>query len=290
MRALPFLLKEALVNLRRHRLMTAAAITTIAAALTLFGAFALAFHQVQTLLGHSIDAFEVRVFSRPGLRSGDLSALTARLRALPEVASVTYLPREQAFAEAARDLPIDTAGIPNVFPDTFVLKLRSAAQAPQVARTIRGWRREVENLDLPEQEMHTLVKIAGFVRTLGALLGTLLLLGTLVVVANTIRLSVFSRRREIRIMQIVGATPWFIRLPLLIEGLIHGAAGGAAAALLLTGGVRYVDSQIVRDIPLIAAHAAPVDLLRLGLWLTAGGVALGVGGSLLSIRRYLRTV
>lgn len=287
MRALPFLIREAFVNLRRHGVMTVAAISTLAVALTLCGAFALTFVQLRHLAGRSVDAFEMRVFCRTDAAPEALQATGERLRALPGVARVTFIPREQAFAEQTRNLPIDTQGIPNVFPHTFVVKLSDSEAAGPVAAQVRAWHGDIESVDVPETELRLMVRIAALLRNLGLVGGALLLAGALLVVMNTIRLSVFARQREIQIMRIVGATAGFIRLPMVIEGILHGLAGG-----LVAGGLLYLTGRAVErltsQIGFLASNVAPVDWVGTGLWLTAGGVALGATGSLLALRRYLR--
>ncbi|WP_395094857.1 cell division protein FtsX [Armatimonas sp.] len=287
MQAFPFLLREALINLRRHGLMTVAAITTIGVALTLVGSFYLTFTQLRTMSRRTVDAFEMRVFCRPGLSPEALTETESKLRAVPGVADVLYRSRDDAFADAAKSLPIDTAGLPNLMPDTFVVKLRSAEESVGLATTIRSWMGEVENVDVPEEELKVVVRLADFIRNLGLLGGALLLFGALVVVVNTIRLSVFSRRREIQIMKIVGATPEFIRLPMLMEGLIHGVGGALIATLALSGLLRYTDT-LTAAIPLLSSYLEPVNLPRLAGVLVAGGGLLGAGGAWLSLHRYLR--
>jgi cell division transport system permease protein len=287
MRAFPFLLSEALINLRRHGLMTLAALTTIGVSLTLIGAFYVTFSQLRTMSRRTVDAFEMRVFCRPEIGEERLKETETRLQGLPGVASVTYRSKDDAFADAAKSLPIDTAGLPNLMPDTFVVKLRSAEQTVATAATIRSWMGEVENVDVPEEELKVVVRLADFIRNLGLLGGALLLLGALVVVVNTIRLSVFSRRREIQIMKIVGATPGFIRLPMLIEGLVHGLGGALLATLGLWSLLRYTDT-LTAAIPLLASYLEPIPLPKLAATLLAGGSLLGMGGAWVSMRRYLR--
>lgn len=287
MRAFPFLLREALINLRRHGLMTIAAITTIGVALMLVGSFYLTFTQLSTISRRAVDAFEMRVFCRAELSPEALKETEAKLRALPGVTSVTYRSKDEAFADAAKSLPIDTAGLPNLMPDTFVIKFQRAEQTSATAATIRSWNTEVENVDVPEEELKVVVRIASFLRTIGLLGGALLLFGALVVIVNTIRLSVFSRRREIKIMQIIGATPSFIRLPMLLEGLIHGIAGGLLATGALAALVRYTN-QLLVQLPLLTSYLEPISLVRLGGALLIGGGLLGAGGAALSLHRYLR--
>lgn len=290
MRAFSFLVREALINLRRHGLMTTAAVSTIAVALALLGAFLVTFYQVDTAAHRTVDAFEMRVFCRREVDTAAAQRLKPRLARLPGVASVRYLSREAIWKEQTRNYPIDTAGIPNQMPDTFVIKLSDGKRAAAIAREIRGWHREVDGVDLPEKEMGSVLRLAEFVRNVGFVAAAALLLGALVVVSNTIRISVFSRRREIKIMQLVGATPWFIRLPLFLEGLIHGILGGAVAGICLIAAGRYLSGVIQENVPMLVSYGGAVDLPRFGLALVALGALIGAFGSLVSIRRDLRSV
>ena len=288
MRSFFFLVGEAFINLRRHSLMTVAAITTIAVTLSLIGAFGLFFYQVHTATGRAAGEFEMRVFCREQATKAEVNAVGKRLKALPDVASVRYVSKDKAFAEGTKALPLDTRGIPNVFNETFVVLLMDARKGPVVAATVRGWHSEVEEVALPETEIVGVTRITDFLRTLGVLGGSLLLAGALLVVSNTIRLSVFTRRREIRIMQIVGASPSFIRLPLFIEGLIHGLIGGALAGVCLTL-IDYYTQGLIRDvIPMLSRYFAQVDIWQITAVIVGVGALIGAAGSLLSIHRYLR--
>lgn len=288
MRSLPFLLHEAFINLRRHGIMTAAAITTLAVSLLLVGCFGIALYQLRHMISRTVSGFEMRVFCRQEITPVQRTDLERRLKAMPQLAQVTYLGKEEAFAEQTRNLPIDTEGIQNLLPDTFVVKLRDPKDASPVAAQVRSWSAEVESVDLPEEELKTVVRIGKLFGNLGLLGSGLLGFGALMVVMNTVRLSVFARRREIQIMRTVGATPWFIRLPMLIEGILHGVAGGLLASGLLAL-VGQSASQLTSQVTLIAANTAPIDPLRIAFALVAAGAALGALGSLLSVRRYLRS-
>jgi len=287
LRSLPFLLGEALINLRRHSLMTVAAVTGITIALSLLGAFGLAFQQIDAAATRALGEFEMRIFCAPAAPRQTGSDVASRLKGQPGVASVQFLPREEVWAEQARNYPIDTQGLPNLMPDTVVVHLSDAAEGPGLAKAVRTWP-GVDEVLLLEQEIRTLLRIADIGKAAGGICGVALLLGALAVAMNTIRLSVFTRRREIRIMQIVGASPWFIRLPLLLEGLLHGVIGGAVAAGILAGVSAYVTGLVMRTLPQFAAYGAPVDYYALTLILVGGGALLGVAASALAIRRYLR--
>ncbi|MFY7954033.1 MAG: cell division protein FtsX [Armatimonadaceae bacterium] len=287
MRSLPFLLREALVNLTRHSMMTAAAISTLSAALVLCGAFALTSLQVVHIARHHVDTFEMRVFCRPETSAERLAEIRSRLVRLPGVRKVEFIPKEAAFAEQVKGLPIDTDTIPNVFPHTYVVRFDNPSAAGKSAATVRGWHGEVDGVDVMEEELAMAMRVAGFLGKLGAATGLALLAGALLVVMNTIRLSVHDRRREIQIMRIVGATGAFIRLPMVLEGMLHGLAAGTLATGILWGADRAVRS-LVNGIPLLANGTLPFDAPLVALWLATGGILVGAAGSLFALRRHLR--
>ena len=282
-----FLIREAFANLRRHSFMTAAAVTTIAAALALLGAFLVTFYEVDTATQHAAADFEMRVFCRLGIKNSERNAVRGKLRALPGVARVQFSSRQEIWAEQSRKAAIDVSGIPNPMNDTFIVKLSEPGKAGDVAQTVRQWD-EVFSVELPETEIGRVVQIARFFRNIGAISAVVLLAGALLVVSNTVRISVFARRREIKIMQIVGATPWFIRFPLFLEGIIHGLAGGLLACVVLYVVGQYVGGLIRDTVPLLLPYGKPIDMLAFCGAIVGAGALIGASGSLLSIRRYLR--
>lgn len=290
MGSLGFLISEAFVNLRRHSFMTFAAITTIAVSLGLLGAFLVTFYEVDTATHRAVSAFEMRVFCKSGITKDAVRALDDQIRALPGVGSVTFRSRDEIWKEQIRNYPIDVSGIPNQMPDTFEVHMTDPSRVTADAATIRSWKDSVQDIAVPETEMNGVNRIASFLRSVGLVSGVVLLVGALIVVSNTIRVSVFARRREIRIMQIVGATAWFIRLPLLLEGLIHGIGGGLLACLGLYFVGHYVEALIRQTVPMLLPYGGPIDVLRFGLIVVGAGALIGATGSLLSIRRYLRAV
>jgi cell division transport system permease protein len=290
MRSLPFLFREAFVNLRRHGLMTIASLTTIGVALALIGSFVLTFYQIHVATDRAVGDFEMHVFCLQTVAKTQIPEIEARIAALPGVRTVRYISKEKAFAESTKSLPIDTAGLPNQFNETFVLKMNDPHQATAIASQIRGWHDIVQEVSLPESEMGGMLRIANFLQTIGMIGGVILLIGALVVVSNTIRISLFSRRREIKIMQIVGATGGFIRLPLLLEGLIQGTLGGIVAAACLFFTAHRVNELTIQITPMMAHYFESVDMYRFGAAVVALGALVGAFGSLLSMRRYLKAV
>ena len=120
-----------------------------------------------------------------------------------------------------------------------------------------------------------------------ALLAALLIAASILLISNTIKLSLFARRREVEVMKLVGATDWFIRWPFVIEGVIVGALGGALAILLLAVGKVALIDPLARDFALIAAPST-IDFSLLIVVLLAASVAVSAAGSAISLRRFLR--
>lgn len=286
-RSLPFLFGEAFRNLRRHTLMTVAAISAIAVALTLIGAFALAFYEASEATNHALSEFEMRVFVKRSVARDRARLLQKRIGALSGVEQVDFIPREKVFQAQADESALDVTGIPNFMPDTLNVRLSDADTAKAVTETVRGYS-EVEEVQAMDEELQTLLRLGRVARTVGLVAGVVLLLAALAVVANTIRLSVFMRRREIKIMQIVGANASFIRLPLLLEGFLHGIAGGGIAALTLWSMGQYVSGLILGNLPQFAPYSTPIDFGAVTAYLLLSGAILGGTGSVLAIRRYLK--
>ena len=288
MRSVPFLLHEAFANLRRHGLMTAAAITTITLALALLGGFLLTFYQVNIAAHRVLADFEMRIFCRPEIPRADLPALRARIRTLPGVGTVAFKSKDEVWAEQTRDYPIDTAGIPNLMNDTFVVTMTDPRRAGALAREIRSWHAQVQEVSVPDEEIRRVVRLAGFIRNVGLVGMICLVLGALVVVSNTIRISVFARRREIRIMQLVGATNMYIRAPFICEGLLAGLTGSLIAVVLLTAARMALWPKLLLALPWVALNTVSVNPAPLVGELLVAGAAIGIIASWVSVGRYLR--
>ena len=137
------------------------------------------------------------------------------------------------------------------------------------------------------EDTQKLLTVTRFVTITAALLAALLILASIVLIGNTIRLSLYARRREIEVMKLVGATDWFIRWPFVIEGVIVGAFGAVLAIVVLGITKLAVLDPLANNFTLIAAPRT-IPLVPLLLVLVAAGVAVSAIGSGMSLRRFLR--
>lgn len=234
-----FLLGEALVSLRRNTWMTFASVTTCAMALFVLGGLGSAYLGLTGYAKKISSRFEMKVFVKDGTSPEEVKAIGDAIGKVDGVESATHQSREEVWEAFRKDNPgIDVKGleIDNPMPDAFVVKFSELSKAKTVAEQV-GKMKGVEKALYLADEQNFLDQAMSAVRWLGALVGGMLLVTSGVLIYNTIRLTVVARRREIRTMQIVGATPFTVWTPMLIEGAVQGAVGGALATLVL--GVVY---------------------------------------------------
>lgn len=231
-----FLIGEAFVALRRNTLMTAAAITTSAVALFLLGGLGYLYFRASSTLADASGKFEMRVYIRDGSSMDTIKETAARLRKIDGVRSVNWIPKDKAWERFRKQNPSITEGIDNPFPDGFKVIVEDVALTRKIGSQIQSMAVTLPSPDgvvFQEDEERLLNELLELARWIGGGLGIVLFVTAGVLIYNAIRLTVDARRREIRIMQLVGATSLTIRTPFVIEGVIQGMVGGILAAFLI---------------------------------------------------------
>jgi cell division transport system permease protein len=294
---LGFFFKESLRSMRRNPIPSFAAMASVLVTLLVLGVF---IPVVQATTGAANDVRSkvmLDVYLKTDAQKDDVTRVQALLNRTDHVRSVTYVSKQQAYAEQRKRNPeaYELLGS-NPLPDTF----RVTPDQPENVDAIRnalspaaasGGRTVVDpmidEVKNRKDETDKILSATKIVKLSMALLCALLVIASALLVSNTIRLSLYSRRREVEVMKLVGATDWFIRWPFVIEGMILGTLGGVMAILLLAvGKIAFVD-PLASDFALISSpQTMALPVLALLLMLAAVGVsALGSG---LSLRRFLR--
>jgi cell division transport system permease protein len=293
-----FFLREALRALKRNAVPSFAAVATVLVTVLVLGVF---IPVVQATTG-AANKVRSRVMADVYLKAGSTQKDIDRVRQViltkaPAVKSVQFVSKEQAYKEerARNKEAYDLLGA-NPLPDLFritplkpedITRIRDALApaAPAGGRsTIDPAIDEVRNR---EEDTNKILSATRVVKITMALLAVLLCVASILLIANTIRLSLYARRREVEVMKLVGATDWFIRWPFVLEGVLVGALGGILAILLL--GV--VKVALVDPLAAQFALIAAPDTINFGLLigvLLAASVAVSALGSGLSLRRFLR--
>ena len=237
---------------------------------------------------------QISLFLKQQVNDAEAQKLAEKIRRLPEVAHVEYLSRAQALAEFKRYSGFgETLNLleRNPLPAVLVVQptpLRPEALAELVAELGRQPDVDIASLDLDwVRRLHAILE---FARRAVAILAGLLGIAVLIIIGNTVRLAVLSRREEIEITRLVGGTDAFIRRPFLYSGLLQGAFGGAAAFLFVAGALLLLSAPVQELAALYGARFEMSGLGWLALGLPASGAALGWIGSRLAVGRHLRAI
>jgi len=296
---LGFFFHEAVRALTKNAVPSFAATATVLVTVLVLGVF---IPVVQATTG-AANEVRSRVIADVYLQPRSSPAEIERVRGIiendtPHVARVDYIPKEKAIAaerEAGRGEYYDLLGA-NPLPDTFrvypdkpddISKIRNALAplAPSGGRTVID--PAIDEVRNREEDTNKILSATRVVKITMALLAVLLCVASILLIANTIRLSLYARRREVEVMKLVGATDWFIRWPFVLEGVLVGALGGILAVLLLGVVKIALVDPLAAEFALIAAP----DTINFGLLvavLLAASVGVSAIGSGLSLRRFLR--
>jgi cell division transport system permease protein len=294
-----FFFREALRALRRNAVPSFAAVATVLVTVLVLGVF---IPVVQATTGAANEVRKkvlVDVYMKKDATQGDIARVKARIENdTPGVGRVEFISKEQAIEaerKAGRGEFYDLLGsnpLPDLLrvtpatPDAAVeLRDAFAPMSPSGQRTVMD--ASIDEVKDRKEQTEKILSATRVVKLTMGLLAALLALASLLLVANTIRLSMYARRREVEVMKLVGATDWFIRWPFVIEGIVLGALGGGLAILLLLVGKIALLDPLTEQFSLLAAP----DTIHFGgliAVLLAASVAVSAAGSGLSLRRFLR--
>jgi cell division transport system permease protein len=237
------------------------------------------------------------VYLKTNAKPADVARVRGIILRTPHVKRVQYVSKQQAYAEQRKRNPeaYQLLGS-NPLPDTFrvtpknpdeIDKVRDALAPPGAGggRTVSD--PAIDEVRNRQEDTNKILSVTRVVKLTMALLAALLAGASMLLIANTIRLSLYARRREVEVMKLVGATDWFIRWPFVLEGVIVGALGGALAILVLTVVKIALVDPLARDFALIAAPQT-INFGLLIAVLIGASVAVSAAGSGLSLRRFLR--
>jgi cell division transport system permease protein len=238
------------------------------------------------------------VYMKTDATSADVARVQAKLKSTPHVKRVVYVSKTQAYQQERRRNPeaYQLLGS-NPLPDTFrvtpdkasnIEALKNALQPPaSTGGPSKPIDAAIDNVRNRRDETNKILSATRVVKLTTAMLALLLVAASILLISNTIRLSLYARRREVEVMKLVGATDWFIRWPFVIEGVIVGALGGLLAILLLAIGKVALIDPLAHDFSLLAAP----DTINFGVLiavLVSASVLVSAAGSGLSLRRFLR--
>lgn len=290
--SLGYFLKETLHSLVRNKFMAVASVLTVTLSMFILGVFLAVVLNMNHMAGYLESQVEMSVYLKDGLTTEQVMGVGRRLKALPELSDLSFTNKDQAMEEFRERLG-DQAGIldavnGNPLPSSYQLSFSDPEALKSAAAAVAQYE-EVESVQYGQDIIEQLYKVSQAIRVSGIVLIVFLAGAELFIISNTIRLTVFARRREIQIMKYVGATNSFIRWPFLFEGMIIGLVGsGIASAVLWELYKVMLDEAAAAGLLFIPFIGIYPFMLHVTLLLLGAGILIGALGSAISIRKYMK--
>jgi cell division transport system permease protein len=289
---LGFFLKEAMRAVRRSAAPSFAALATVTVTLVVVGVFIPIVQATQGAANSVRSRVLVNVYMQQHATTAQEARVLKELQAIPHVRKVVFESKAQALKQSYKSDPAAFQLLSsNPLPDTYHIYPTNASYALGIRTALTPGGKMLDpaigSVSNHTSDTKKVVEVTNLVTITAALLSVLLILASVLLIANTIRLSLFARRREVEVMKLVGATDWFIRWPFVIEGTVVGAAGAVAAIGVLGVAKIVLLNPLAHSWTLIAAPRT-IPFGPLVAVLVGAGVLVSSLGSGISLRRYLR--
>ncbi|MEG2537922.1 MAG: permease-like cell division protein FtsX, partial [Hydrogenoanaerobacterium sp.] len=291
-----YLLKEGSKNVWTNRLMSLASIGVLTACMLLIGSAVLMSVNMNSIVGYVEEQNEVVIVLKDQMTKKEVEAYDKKLSSLDNIIKKIFVSKEEAFKTEKEKLGDAGALLredDNFYPNTYRIKIDDLGKLTKTVEEIENIK-GTDTVKAPTDIAETLTSVKKLVITLGMGIVALLIGVTLIIIANTIKITVFNRRKEIGIMKYVGATDLFIKFPFMIEGLILGLVSAILAYFVLWGGYNYLLHWLVENPSswIQSINGSIIQFNQIGLKLfagfAAGGIGLGVLGSMIFVRNYLK--
>lgn len=292
-RTLEYFIREVMISLRRNNWMSFASIGTVAVSLFVLGVFLLLVLNMNRMASTLESQVQIAVYLEDNLSGREKDNLEEAIQDMSGIASVKYVDKEEALVRLRERLGeqqylLNAMGDgENPLPDAFEVTVKLPELVQTAAESIQAMD-GVAEAKYGQDVVEHLFDITRLVRIFGLLLMVLLTGATIFIISNTIRLTVFARRKEIAIMKYVGATDWFIRWPFLLEGIVLGFIGGVVSALALRSFYAAMAAKIYNTLaffPLMPQYPF-MDYVSIGI--IVAGMIIGAIGSTISLKRFLQ--
>ena len=287
-----YFVREAFISMRRNGLMSVASVSTMALSLFILGMFLILVLNLTHLASALESQVQISVYLQDGLTEYEHREIGTRITKMQGVNQVLFVTKAEAMKRFQERLGeqknlLNALGETNPLPNAFEVKVDKPEQVKAVAKAI-GEIKGVENAKYGQEVIEQLFALTKLIRTFGLILIILLALAAIFIIANTIRLTVFARRKEIGIMKYVGATDSFIRWPFLIEGVMLGIGGALLSVLILSQTYGLLVERIYESLAFLPLLPQYPFILQISLLLLAVGMVVGALGSAVSLRRFMK--
>ena len=287
-----YFIVDALKSIKRNITVSFAAMLTVLVTFFVLGTFTLVGLNFNKTIEDVADKIEIKVYLQDDIKLVNKREVEIKLSEQDGVKAVTYESKDEAFTKLKKDLEGNSGMLEgyslenNPLASSYIVTLEDASYASNVTKAVEDMT-GVESVTNQQELIEKISRVVDFVQILGVILFFVFIGVSIFLIMTTIKLAVYSRRREVGIMKFVGATDWFIRWPFVIEGIIIGAIGSLLATAVLYFIYRGVFGFIASN--LLIANLVPVSFVLttlLGGFLL-GGIVVGAIGSIAALRKFL---
>lgn len=286
--------KEGLKNIARNGWMTLASVSAVMITLLILGVFILLAMNVEHMANVIENQVEISVALDLGIEEEEISQLEKEIRTMDGVKSVVFVSKEEGLEQLKERFGKDAyllEGLEEENPlnDIFLVQAFEPQKTGVVADQIEKLSK-VEEVDYGKGTVEKLFMVTNWVRNIGLVFILGLAFTAMFLIANTIKITIYARRREIEIMKLVGATNWFIRWPFFVEGFLLGVIGSILPIILLIVGYQALLDNLTTSLTISFLEFLPLYPLayQISLLLMGIGAFIGVWGSMMSVRRFLK--
>lgn len=292
-----YIFRQAFKSMWRNRMMGFASISSVTAVLIILGFVLIIVLNVNNLAMVAKETFDqIAVYIVEGTEEEQIEQMGISFREIDGVMGVAYQTKDYALERVKEDWGEDAILLQdlrnNPFPDTYIVQLSDVSMSDEVIEKLKTFE-GVDEVRYYQEAVNTLIKMADFVKRFGAGIIIALLLISVFIISNTIKITVLSRQREIELMQYIGATNGYVRGPFILEGIMLGLLGSLMAILLIILGYNYIINYLAgRYVALISGmsgYLVGVEMIMddlIIIFLTIG-IGIGILGSLVSLKKFL---
>lgn len=291
-RTIEYYIREVFISLRRNNWMSVASIGTVAVSLFIFGMFLMMVMNMNKLAENMESQVQINVYLLDKVDREQARDIEKDLKEIEGVESVGFVTKDEAmerFKDRLGDQKtlLDALDETNPLPDSFEVTVTN----PDLVKTAAEKMEKLNGVECAkygQDVMEHLFEITRLLRIFGFTLMLVLAFATLFIISNTIRLTVFARRKEIAIMKYVGATDWFIRWPFVMEGMVLGLFGSIIAAMVLRTAYTAMAEKVYDTLAFFPLIPEQPFLTYITIIVVISGMVVGAIGSAVSIKKFLK--
>lgn len=294
---LEYIFKQAFQSMWRNRMMGLASIGSVAAVLVILGYILMLVLNINNIALTTKEQFdEIAVYIKDEVSDDKINEIGEEIKKLDGVLAVGFVPREQALENLKEEWGEDASLLDglrtNPLPNTIVVQLKDVIYSENIISTIKSYD-EVEDISYYQDAVKSLIAVSDVIKKVGMVIITILILISIFIISNTVKITVMYRRKEIELMQYIGATNGYVRGPFVIEGVMLGIVGALIAMVVILLSYNYLaEFMSTKYLALLAGYSSYlVDVTSilsdiLIIFMTIG-IGIGSLGSLISLKKFL---